>query len=201
LVGPLLSTSTTKRHLSRVPRAHRTVMRDISPPINTPTHGALRAPGGLVDRGVDVRVNVLDQYIIGTGQGDPDGATTLDAVLHAVKIFEHYIDALNPRLRVTQRRTQSLTRVAIDVLTVIQVKATDIKTHDKTSVVGTNQAQSGQADETPHHRTASLRDQTKLAKPIMAAENSPKRAQCVRKRHDNACNINRPWSAPQQSEP
>ena len=61
-----------------------------------------------------------------------------------MQILEQQIHPLNPRFKVSQRTTQPLTRVAIDMLTVIQVKATDIKPHGNTSVVGqTNQAQKG----------------------------------------------------------
>ena len=45
--------------------------------------------------------------------------------------FKQDIHPINARFKMTQATGQTLTRVAINVLTIVEVKAADIKPHDK----------------------------------------------------------------------
>jgi len=155
----------------RVTSVHASLVRDIASAIDATADGAFDPSGRLVDRAVDIRVHVLDEDVARAVQRDADGAAPLEAVLRAVQILEHDVHALDAGLKVTQRSSELLPRVAIDVLTVIQVKATDIKPHGNTSVVR-NESRPERAKQTrhPHHSAASPCAKAKLAKPIMPVQ-------------------------------
>lgn len=102
-----------------MPCTHRPVMRDIASAFDSASHGALRALRRLVDRMINIRVDMLNQHIIRPRERDTERTTSFDAVLNAMQILKHHINALNARLKMTQRRGESLTRVLIDMLTVI----------------------------------------------------------------------------------
>ena len=102
-----------------MPCIHRSVVGDIAPAVDPAANGALGTLGRLVDRMINIRIDVLNQHVIGPRKGDTERATSLNAVLNAVQIFKHHVNALNTRLKMTQRRGEPLTRVLIDMLTVI----------------------------------------------------------------------------------
>lgn len=79
-------------------------MRHIPATVDAASNRPLSPPRCLIDRMVDVRINVLDLRLDRTGNRYADHAPSFDAVLCAMHILKQYIDVLDPFLKISKGR-------------------------------------------------------------------------------------------------